>query len=267
MDDLFKKLNTLIRSNLNDMTPNIHLPKRTRPIDLDRQVDELRKRINEALAHEDRLQAAVRQLRNEAERLDEAADDALARGHDDDARRLLDQLKRTEQRLLMAESDLREHQHSVEDLILRVNQLDATIADNRAAASGPPEPVQETAPDESRRVRIPLSDDQGDNSVMLKRPAPEPTSSEQSPGKLAKISDMIREAQERTRERIDEMDSVIRAREESLPKQAVPPAPEKPAATTQEQPAPAPKAAPAPEKPAPSKDDDIQRRIDRLSKR
>lgn len=265
MDDLFKKLNTLIRSNLNDVTPNLHLPKRSRPIDLDRQVDELRKRINAALEHEDHLQATVRKLRNEAERLDEAADDALARGHDDDARRLLDQLKRTEQRLAMAESDLREHQIAVEDLIRRVNELDATIADTRAAAqqAQPAPPASSSSDDEPRRVRIPLSDDQGDNSVILKRPAPESAEDAPSPGKLAKISDMIREAQERTRERIDEMDSIIRSRQETAPPVSEPPAEAAPPPASSAE---TPK--PAPDKPAPSgKEDDLQRRIDRLSKR
>jgi DNA repair exonuclease SbcCD ATPase subunit len=266
MDDLFKKLNTLIRSNLNDVTPNIHLPKRSRPIDLDRQVDELRKRINAALEHEDHLQATVRKLRNEAERLDEAADDALARGHDDDARRLLEQLKRTEQRLAMAESDLREHQIAVEDLIRRVNELDATIADTRAAAqqAPPAPPAPASSDDEPRRVRIPLSDDQGDNSVILKRPAPESTEDAPSPGKLAKISDMIREAQERTRERIDEMDSIIRSRQETAP----PPVSEQPAEAAPKPASSAEQPKPVPDKPAPSgKEDDLQRRIDRLSKR
>ncbi|HRL11445.1 MAG TPA: PspA/IM30 family protein [Aggregatilineales bacterium] len=262
MDDLFKKLNTLIRSNLNDVTPNIHLPKRSRPIDLDRQVDELRKRINAALEHEDHLQATVRKLRNEAERLDEAADDALARGHDDDARRLLEQLKRTEQRLAMAESDLREHQIAVEDLIRRVNELDATIADTRAAQQPPPAPSSSN--NEPRRVRIPLSDDQGDNSVILKRPAPESTEDAPSPSKLAKISDMIREAQERTRERIDEMDSIIRSRQETAP----PPVSEQPAEAAPQPASSAEKPKTAPDKPASSgKEDDLQRRIDRLSKR
>lgn len=264
MDDLFKKLNTLIRSNLNDVTPNIHLPKRSRPIDLDRQVDELRKRINAALEHEDHLQATVRKLRNEAERLDEAADDALARGHDDDARRLLEQLKRTEQRLAMAESDLREHQIAVEDLIRRVNELDATIADTRAAQQAPPAPPAPSSSDEPRRVRIPLSDDQGDNSVILKRPAPESAEEAPSPSKLAKISDMIREAQERTRERIDEMDSIIRSRQETAP----PPVSEPPAEAAPQPASSAETPKPAPDKPAPSgKQDDLQRRIDRLRKR
>lgn len=263
MDDLFKKLNTLIRSNLNDVTPNIHLPKRSRPIDLDRQVDDLRKRINAALEHEDHLQATVRKLRNEAERLDEAADDALARGHDDDARRLLEQLKRTEQRLAMAESDLREHQIAVEDLIRRVNELDATIADTRAAAQQAPPPPS-SSEDEPRRVRIPLSDDQGDNSVILKRPTPESAEDAPSQGKLAKISDMIREAQERTRERIDEMDSIIRSRQETAP----PPVSEPPAEAAPKPSGSAVTPKAAPDKPAPSgKEDDLQRRIDRLSKR
>jgi hypothetical protein len=146
-----------------------------------------------------------------------------------------------------------------------VNELDATIADTRAAQQPPPAPpAPSSSNNEPRRVRIPLSDDQGDNSVILKRPAPESTEDAPSPGKLAKISDMIREAQERTRERIDEMDSIIRSRQETAP----PPVSEQPAEAAPKPASSAEQPKPVPDKPAPSgKEDDLQRRIDRLSKR
>lgn len=276
MDDLFKKLNTLIRANLGEV-PNIHLPRLQRSVDLDKQVEDLRKKVNEALEYEDTLQATVHNLRAEAEKLDAEADAAIQRGMDDQARRLLDQLKRTEQRLAMAESDLREHQRAVEDLIKRVNQLDATVADNKATAQQqPPAPRQESAPAqpaEPGRVQIHVErddDETNDHSLILKRPAapkPEaPTAGDippESESKLEKISGMIREAQDKTRERIQEMDELIRA-------QAKTQQPADPPAAASPPPPPTNTAAPKVETPPPTpkKDgDDIQRRIDRLSKR
>jgi phage shock protein A len=180
MNDLFKKLSTLARASLPDVSPS--LPRRDRPPDLDRQVKELRQRINAALDHEDQLQATVRTLRDEIERLDAQADVAIQNGQDAAARHILEQMKRTEQRLAMAEADLQAHQREAHELIRRVNELDATISENRYEQQHQPpqEPDMESAADASG---------------------------------ISRVSEMLREAQDRARERIAAMGELLGTRE------------------------------------------------------
>lgn len=249
MNDLFKKLNTLIRANLNDVKPE--LPRREpRPIDFDRQVNTLRKRINDALAHEEKLQTTVIALRDEADKLDRAANAALQNGDDEQARQLLEQLRTTESRLNRTERDLQDHEVAVEELILQVNKLDAAISDAKAEQNIRPRPdfTQEA---EANRVPIPREADDPYEKAQLDSVRAE------------NLAQMIKEAQARARERIAHMDEELKARglgtPAAAPTQSAPPAP---ASTT-------PKASPAPEKPKSEtkSDDDLQRRIDRLSKR
>jgi hypothetical protein len=137
MNDLLNKLNTLARARLNDALTNLpSLPRFERSPDLQRQVNDLRQRINAALDHEDELEGQVNTLREEIARLDAEADAAVAQGRDAEARYILEQLKRTEQRLSFAESDLKMHQRDAAELILKVNQLEAAVADHQAATSG-----------------------------------------------------------------------------------------------------------------------------------
>lgn len=180
MDDLFKKLNTLIRATAPDIKPS--LPRRDSPPDLDRQVYDLRQRINSALEHEDDLMATVRQLSDTAQRLDSDADAALAQGDEATARHLLAQLNRTQQRLAMAQADLEQHRLSVQDLISRVNLLEATLADHRHASQPAPPP------------------------------AADPRDEDNNSDKAERLSGMIRDAQARTREGIDKMNDLIQAR-------------------------------------------------------
>jgi phage shock protein A len=134
MTDLFKKLNVLIKAGLNDILPETP-DRRIQPVrlgkDIDREVGALRQRINEAIQYEETLQAKARVLREEIARWDQQADEAVQRGNDAVARHAIDQMKRAEQRLAMAEADLREHQLVTEDLIRRVNALEAVVADAR----------------------------------------------------------------------------------------------------------------------------------------
>ncbi|MBZ0277046.1 MAG: hypothetical protein K8I60_12930, partial [Anaerolineae bacterium] len=86
MDDLFKKLNTLIKSSLADVLGEDALPGKSRRArldprhlgkDVDREVATLRGRINDALAYEDELQRRVQTLEAEVARWDQQADSAL----------------------------------------------------------------------------------------------------------------------------------------------------------------------------------------------
>lgn len=135
MSDLFKKLNVLIRSGLSDVVRSEG--KARTPIklgkDLDREVNALRQRINDAVAHEDRLKEQLRALEAEIARRDREADDAVAAGREDAARSAIDSMRQAKRRYARVEADLQEHEIVTQDLIRRVNQLDAVVAEARRA--------------------------------------------------------------------------------------------------------------------------------------
>lgn len=143
MADLFKKLSVLIQAGLNDAIPeaiNPAAPQRRRLSperlgkDIDKEVARLRERVNEAVEYEGRLTDQVRALEQEIAQWNRQADDAVTQGDEGGARYAIEQLKRAERRLEMAQSDLNAHQLVTQDLIQRVNLLDAVVADSRAEA-------------------------------------------------------------------------------------------------------------------------------------
>ncbi len=238
MNDLLKKLNTLMRAQLGDLTPD--LPSFPRRPDLDGQVEDMRARINDALAHEDQLMAKVQALRDETQGLDADADAALNRGDQTHARHLLMQLQRTEQRLSIAEADLRSHQRAAEELIRQVNVLEATIADVKASTppAAPPSPPsrdveapQTAAPRHS--ARSPVEDDlpqrrrtvihvESDDPPAEALPTPSDApvdrdetaesgleDAQETAARMDSISGMLRDAQSRTRARIEAMDKAL----------------------------------------------------------
>ncbi len=136
MNDLFKKLNVLVKARLNDIVSGEEQPDRP-GARLDKHVDAdvsaLRARINDAVQYEDEIKAQIRQFEDEAARWDKQADAAVTRGDDAAARYAVEQMRRAEQRATMMQSDLSEHQRVTQDLIQRVNTLDATVGDIRHA--------------------------------------------------------------------------------------------------------------------------------------
>jgi phage shock protein A len=142
MNDLFKKLNTLVKASINDVLGDdlaVGGPRR-KPLrperlgkNIDSEVEALRQRVNEAIAYEDDLQAQVQKLQDEVTRCDTQADQAVSAGDDAAARHAIEQMQRARQRLDMAEADLREHQLVTQELIQRVNTLEAVVADARRA--------------------------------------------------------------------------------------------------------------------------------------
>lgn len=155
MTDLFEKLNVLVRSGLRDLVGGdqfdldslrrILTPER-RGKDFDREVEALRQRVNEAIDYEGELQARVEQLTAEVERLDAEADSAVAENRQEQARALIDQMERAKQRLAMAESDLRAHRSVTQELIGRVNMLEAVVADAKAQQSTQSPPSDAAVP-------------------------------------------------------------------------------------------------------------------------
>ena len=63
MDDLLKKLNTLVSAQVNDLTST--LPGFDRKPDVSRQAADLRQRVDTAMAHEEQLRSTVLTLRDE----------------------------------------------------------------------------------------------------------------------------------------------------------------------------------------------------------
>jgi len=142
MNDLFKKLNVLVKAGINDLLgeENVVGHSRRRPLrpeqlgkNIDREISSLRQRINEALDYEDELQAKVGSLTDEVARWDAQADEAVAAANDAAARHAIDQMQAAQRRLAMAESDLHEHRLVTQELIERVNMLEAAVADARRA--------------------------------------------------------------------------------------------------------------------------------------
>lgn len=142
MADLFKKLSVLIQAGLNEAIPEAINPgtphrRRLSPERLgkhiDRELATLRERVNDAVAYEQKLVDQVAALDAEVKQWDTQADAALQRGDENGARYAVEQFKRAERRLEMAQSDLNAHRLVTQELIQRVNQLDAVVADSRAA--------------------------------------------------------------------------------------------------------------------------------------
>jgi len=253
MSDLFKKLNTLIQAGINDVLddaqktvkePLKRIPSGRLGRDINNEVDHLRGKINDALNHEDTLTARIQTVQEEIATLDQQVDAAVQAGNEAQARYLLERMQRAQQRLTMTEADLREHQLVTRELMQRVNELDAAIADaNHAAdqheqqdAPSTPEPPRTRRADES--VSIPVSvqqDDEEETPTNTPRreasqePQPErktPAADTNPRGETAedvvervrafneqtgrKVADVLREA----RQKIDQMNDLIESRDE-----------------------------------------------------
>ncbi|MBE2267145.1 MAG: PspA/IM30 family protein [Anaerolinea sp.] len=134
MSELFKKLNVLIKSGLfgedNHPRKPVQLGK-----DIDREIDALRGRVNDAIAHEDRLREQIRQHEAEIARWDTAVDDALRANNEEAARKAIDQLRTAKRRLAQVEDDLSQHETVTQELIQKVNLLDTAVAEARQNTS------------------------------------------------------------------------------------------------------------------------------------
>ncbi len=141
MTNLFDKLNVLIRAGINDLlTGESHrhdasnlssrrVPPKQLGANIEREIAALRERVNDAVGYEDRLRAAVDAARAEVDRLDQQADAAVEAGREDQARYLIEQMQRAQQRMVMAERDLSEHQLVTRELLMRVNEMDTWVAE------------------------------------------------------------------------------------------------------------------------------------------
>lgn len=190
MSDLLKKLNVLIQSSIHEVLedaqktvsePLKNIPRTRLGREIDSEVDKLRRKVNEALAYEDKLVKRVAELEREVADLDAQADDAVAQGDEVQARYLIERMKRAEQRKTMAESDLQSHRLAAQELIMRVNQLDAAVSEARHVesqqADNPPPPAQNVQAPPPRTVAPPKPVDDkplSERASRLSAPTPKP---------------------------------------------------------------------------------------------
>jgi phage shock protein A len=163
MAGFFKKLNTLIQAQINDairpLRPDSDSKARRKFLGrvggdgaLSQDVGTLRRRIDDALNHETALEAKVDKLYALIAQLDALADEALAQGREGEARKALAQLQQAQRDLRDTESHLYEHRLVTQELISRVNTLEAVLeqakraeAERKAnAATAPDAPANET---------------------------------------------------------------------------------------------------------------------------
>jgi phage shock protein A len=143
MDDLFKKLNVLIKSSLHDVVGDDPSRRTASPPrlgrDIDREIAALRQRVNDAAVYEDELKARITTLEAEIARVDQQADEAVEQRREEQARYLIEQMQRAQQRLTIARADLREHQLVAQELLQRVNMLETYVAEARRQQPTAPE--------------------------------------------------------------------------------------------------------------------------------
>lgn len=135
MSDLFKKLNVLIKANLNDLLTG---ESSSRPLtgsnprpgpDIDRELAALHGRVKEALDYEQRLHGSAQHMESEIARLETGITRALEQGYEDAARQQQEQIMRARRGLELAQADLHEHQRVTQELIERVSVLDTYVAE------------------------------------------------------------------------------------------------------------------------------------------
>ncbi len=217
MNDLFKKLNVLVKSSLRDATGasgGEDQPQRLGK-GIDREITTLRDRINEAVRYEEEIKTRIQRYEDEAERWDREADAAVARADDAAARYAIEHMQRAQQRVTIAQADLRDHQLSTEDLIQRVNELDAAVADARRAhpdvAENSPLPDLANVLRDARAKITSLGDlvaARADTTTSTETPAddlaaqPPATSERQPPNQPAPAGKTVDDDLERRRERL-----------------------------------------------------------------
>lgn len=99
--------------------------------DVDREIEALRRRIDEAITHEEKLQEEIDALRQEATDWDLRADNALLTHDEAAARHAVLQMQRAEQLAALKEADLARHRRSTAEFIERVNMLEGLVAEAR----------------------------------------------------------------------------------------------------------------------------------------
>jgi chromosome segregation ATPase len=160
MSSLIDKLNVLVKSSvhgvLGDDSPGSKrhgesLSPARLGKDIDHEIAALRQQVDTALDGEDRMEADIQTLRRRIADWDQQADRALTQGDEATARYAVRQMQLEQRRLAMLEADLAQHRVSTSELIQRVNELEAVVAEARRRQQDTP--AQDTA-DDSLAARL-----------------------------------------------------------------------------------------------------------------
>ncbi|MCY3572945.1 MAG: hypothetical protein OXG92_03125 [Chloroflexi bacterium] len=123
------QVNELLGRNSNSPLARIRLNANEPATNPRRSAQQLRARLEEAVGYEDKLQARIDKLMDEALDLDEQVDAALGAGDSYNSRRLQTQLNLKQQQLAIAESELREHRLVTRHLMKELVALEATLGE------------------------------------------------------------------------------------------------------------------------------------------
>lgn len=179
MPSLINKLNVLVKSNLHgvvgDDSPDARQRKKMPASvrlgkDIDREIAALRQQIDQALNDEDRMTADMEAAQRQIADLDQQADQALGRGDEANARHMIRQMQLQQQRFTIQEADLAQHRLATTELIQRVNQLEALVAEARRQSQNAP--TVEEDDDESLSVRLRKARQQANEQTDTLAPKP-----------------------------------------------------------------------------------------------
>lgn len=161
MADILNKLNTLVRASIHGVADDLSPGKRRRPLtvdhlgrDIDHEIAALRDEVDRSLDEQDRREQEIRTNRDQIAAWDRQADEALQRGDEMAARRLIRQIGQRQRETAFLEAELDEHRRSLSELISRVNELEALVAEVRRREQAPDQPAAspEAAVDEVSTV-------------------------------------------------------------------------------------------------------------------
>lgn len=173
MSSLLNKISTLLRARIEDfLEEDLRLssgPDRRELLsanrlgkDVDREIEALRRRIDEAITHEEKLQEEIDALRQEAADWDLRADNALLAGDEAAARHAVLQMQHAERSAAFKEADLVQHRRSTAEFIERVNMLEGLVAEARnrqeEPAAAPPSATLDTVLQSARQEAEKLED-------------------------------------------------------------------------------------------------------------
>ncbi len=170
MDSIFDKITTLVNAQVNDfLGRNPKSPLARIKLDPEeaenhprRTVQALHKRLDEALAYEDDIQAKIDRLTQEVIQFDTEVDELVRRGDEFGSRRVQSQLNMKRQQLAIAESELRDHRVLTQHLMQEMTTLEMALDNQqRQQATQPP-------PSQSQGMRIPV---EGVDTTQSSKPA------------------------------------------------------------------------------------------------
>ncbi len=166
----FKKLTTLVQSQINDIISPMSsdddnkgdvvrriLGRHEVRQGLEGDAVTLRKRVNEAVEFEGKLQAQVDKLYQEIANLDAEADALLQAGNEDTARQKLGRLQQTQREITSLENDLYEHRTITQQLMGQVAQLEAVV--EQAKREQAEKAAQQTAAKTNASIPVEVEND------------------------------------------------------------------------------------------------------------